>query len=269
MDKVLKTRQFTQEEDTFLIENCELLTAKELSQKLNRRSTTVRNRLTRFNLTPKSEKSYSDNECSFVEDNFNKYSYSELAEIMGISHRRVELIGRQLGLKRRFNSNVDSQTEVICSMCKNSYPKDNNYFYFKKDGTIYSTKCKPCAKKKSFKINSTLKGHVQSLLRGAKSRNKNCNIDYKYIIELYEFQNKKCAITGIELTHLRNGVKNLTNISIDRIDSNVGYIKGNIQLVCTWANLAKTSLSMEDFKNFIDLTFVNLNNKNNAKDTNN
>ena len=37
------------------------------------------------------------------------------------------------------------------------------------------------------------------------------------------------------------------NISIDRIDSSKGYIKGNIQLVCGIVNVMKSDSSEDEF----------------------
>ena len=58
------------------------------------------------------------------------------------------------------------------------------------------------------------------------------------------------------------GGKNLRNLSIDRINSSGGYTKGNIQLVCTWANISKTNLSMSEYKVFIYKAYFNLINNN-------
>lgn len=37
-----------------------------------------------------------------------------------------------------------------------------------------------------------------------------------------------------------------TNISIDRIDSSVGYVRGNVQFVCDVANRMKQDLSQKE-----------------------
>ncbi|UVY48073.1 MAG: hypothetical protein [Bacteriophage sp.] len=42
-----------------------------------------------------------------------------------------------------------------------------------------------------------------------------------------------------------------TNLSVDRIDSSLGYIKGNIQLVCMAVNQMKSVLTVEQLKYFL------------------
>lgn len=60
------------------------------------------------------------------------------------------------------------------------------------------------------------------------------------IIILWKLQNGLCAISGMEMLSI---FKDPQTISIDRIDSNIGYISGNVQLVCQWVNFAKNSFS--------------------------
>lgn len=69
-----------------------------------------------------------------------------------------------------------------------------------------------------------------------------------------ENQNYKCAYTGIEL---KIGNK-LTNPTIDRIDSSKGYIKGNIVICTEFANTAKNDLTLDEFKNQINLLYNTL-----------
>jgi hypothetical protein len=65
-------------------------------------------------------------------------------------------------------------------------------------------------------------------------------ITYQYLLDLYDTQNGKCALSGIKMTHI---IGDHTSISIDRIDSKVGYLAGNVQLVCQFINLGKRSHS--------------------------
>lgn len=62
------------------------------------------------------------------------------------------------------------------------------------------------------------------------------NLTVDYIQELLNKQNYKCYYTGI---NLKIGSK-LTNPTLDRIDSNKGYIKGNVVVCTEIANIMKT-----------------------------
>lgn len=70
--------------------------------------------------------------------------------------------------------------------------------------------------------------------------------------DLFLAQNGKCALTGIELilpydeNHNPVSTKLIT-ASLDRIDSNKGYIKGNIQWIHKYINIMKNCLNQEDF----------------------
>ena len=57
-----------------------------------------------------------------------------------------------------------------------------------------------------------------------------------YLCGLWDKQEGCCAITGKAMVH-KNG--SLYTVSVDRIDSSLGYVEGNVQLVCKAINLAK------------------------------
>ena len=73
-------------------------------------------------------------------------------------------------------------------------------------------------------------------------------ITFKDFMEAWATQKKKygliCPISGQQMTYLQ-GLGNLeTNISIDRIDSSLDYIKGNIQFICRRINTMKHNESL-------------------------
>jgi len=67
------------------------------------------------------------------------------------------------------------------------------------------------------------------------------------LVEIWNAQKGRCALTGWEMTmKLGSGVIP-TNCSIDRIDSSRSYEVGNVQLVCRAVNIAKSNLTPELF----------------------
>jgi hypothetical protein len=89
------------------------------------------------------------------------------------------------------------------------------------------------------------------ILYSAKNRKKEFNITIEYAWELFLNQNKKCAISGLDLV-ISPSSKDMYNKSIsaslDRIDSTKGYIGGNVQWVHKDINYMKWKLSVDRFK---------------------
>ena len=92
---------------------------------------------------------------------------------------------------------------------------------------------------------STLEGYLKRLARlNVKDRRE---LDWTVLLELWEEQEGLCAITHSSMTHIAGKGRQRDNVSIDRIDSSLGYTKDNIQLVRYAVNMMKHELSMEEF----------------------
>lgn len=87
-----------------------------------------------------------------------------------------------------------------------------------------------------------------SQLRSYYNRRETLSLDF--LEDLYNKQNGKCAISGEILTFTQGTGRCPTNISIDRIDSKIGYDPYNIQLVCHKVNIMKAELSTENLKDW-------------------
>jgi hypothetical protein len=82
----------------------------------------------------------------------------------------------------------------------------------------------------------------------ASKRGLEFNITLDYLETLLIEQQGKCFYTGLDmLLHIDKGEH---SVSIDRYDSSQGYIRGNVVLCVTWANLMKNNHSYENFINF-------------------
>ena len=160
--------------------------------------------------------------------------------------------------------------ELVVKECtKCSVTKDLNFFYVtgKKVGGSpkYNSWCKKCIsvrqatyyknyygeeqiKFSAFKRTKSARAYLQYLRSKAVSRKKPGEVISLDALELlWNIQNGCCALTGWQMTmELSNGVVQ-TNCSLDRIDSSIGYVVGNVQLVCRIANVSKTALSTDDF----------------------
>lgn len=91
----------------------------------------------------------------------------------------------------------------------------------------------------------------------AKKKNLPFNITKEYLKELWDKQNGKCAISGLDMTFEQCNGRTSTNVSIDQINPNEGYTKGNIQLVCMAINQMKSDLEMEEVYMFCESILKN------------
>jgi hypothetical protein len=90
--------------------------------------------------------------------------------------------------------------------------------------------------------------------RGDASQKIEVNLDYVYNVGAS--QDFLCALTGDELEFTRGGQTwlgkwcNPNSCTIDRIDSDKGYVEGNIQLITWKANCLKQHLDNNEFIEF-------------------
>ena len=120
-------------------------------------------------------------------------------------------------------------------------------------------KCSICGNKQMGPDNGFFKGYkglYGNWIRKLNRRNEQlgfqpCNFDMQYLWELYVQQNKKCALTGLDIEMkvldktAYDGYRRIA--SLDRIDSNYGYMKGNIQWVHKDVNLMKNKFDQMYF----------------------
>jgi hypothetical protein len=107
--------------------------------------------------------------------------------------------------------------------------------------------------KNTIKFGEIHLSYIYLLKNRAKNKNLDFNLDGNFLWELFLEQNRKCALSGLDLVFPRAwGAKSKTQMtaSIDRINSSLGYIKGNVQWVHKTINTMKMDLNEEDFKYF-------------------
>jgi len=120
-----------------------------------------------------------------------------------------------------------------------------------------SLRCKFCS---GLNKNRLQHGHFvsQAYFNKSKTGAARRNYDYTYTIEdleqIAKDQNKICTLSGIKLSCAislggrdKNTPHYIADASLDRIDNNEGYIKGNGQWVHKDINMMKGCLTQEDF----------------------
>lgn len=102
-------------------------------------------------------------------------------------------------------------------------------------------------------IHGRVWGHIKS---GALRRGYKFDVTMKDAWDIFVKQNKKCALTGLDI-HFSDTIRQHENgestASLDRIDSTKGYTKDNVQWVHKKVNIMKNVYSEEEFVNLCKL----------------
>lgn len=173
---------------------------------------------------------------------------------------------RKIARRKNTNENPSYDGKKICNgnLCKGKEldKKEFNKDKFTIDGL--QSVCSICQLNKTAITQSKLDSFVMKILNDARERVKKheskdrhleFDIDKDFILNLYEQQGEKCAITKKEMTHnslncRKDGdchILNPYNISIDRIDNTKGYTKTNVRLVCAFVNRIRMDMNDDDF----------------------
>jgi hypothetical protein len=115
--------------------------------------------------------------------------------------------------------------------------------------------CLECNNTRKKDENPTWKGfenisgkYYGRIKRGAKKRNIVFDVEIEYFNKLLVEQNFKCKLSGLEISFSHSKKDNYkATASIDRIDSNKGYIVGNLQWINKNVNLMKNHFNQDYF----------------------
>ena len=139
----------------------------------------------------------------------------------------------------------------FCFRCK----QEKSYeFFFKHHQTSdgFHSWCKSCCtegnNKSRAKQNSTIEGRAKIFLQNARKsaakRNQEFLLSVEDIVNFWKQQDEICAYSGRKMT-LDAG--KLETVSIERIDSSIGYTKDNTILVCQAINRMKSDFTLQEF----------------------
>ena len=138
-----------------------------------------------------------------------------------------------------------------CFCCKQ--PKSiTDFFKHNQTSDGFHSWCKVCCtkgnEKSRAKVNSTIEGRAKVFLQNAKKsaakRQQAFSLTVSDVVECWDTQKNFCAYSGRLMT-LEAG--KLNTVSIERIDSNIGYTLPNTILVCQSINRMKSDFGFEDF----------------------
>jgi hypothetical protein len=92
--------------------------------------------------------------------------------------------------------------------------------------------------------------HFGNIKYSARQRNIKFDLTIEYIWDLFIKQNRRCAISNIELVFSKTKRCFGTTASLDRIDSSKGYIERNVQWIHKDINYMKTDMLDKEFINW-------------------
>ena len=158
------------------------------------------------------------------------------------------------------------KTKECTCKCGKVFEKPINEYNrsFKFNRPLYcSRKCAARNNVKNFKdkanrippINNIKANPFLYYLRNCKRRDFDFNLDSEYLNSLWLKQGGICPYSGVKLllnNHSKRNVDIRYTASLDRIDSNLGYIKGNVQFISMSINYMKHTMSHSDIIDFLN-----------------
>jgi len=103
--------------------------------------------------------------------------------------------------------------------------------------------------------------YLTAVKNAAKRRKLEFSVSYEYLWNLFIQQDRKCAYSGVEIFFSRNNIEHINGdytASLDRINSSLGYIEGNVQWVHKRVNVMKGNMEEQEFLDFCEaITFKN------------
>lgn len=154
-----------------------------------------------------------------------------------------------------------------CITCHRNLSIDQYETKANKKGTFTRRMCRSCTQSqreasKSSNPESYLKNLFAQLKSSRKDSGIEWNIDIEYIYNIWHKQEGRCALSGMHMTWQKGNGSVHYSASIDRKNNDVGYIVGNIQLVCSMVNRMKHTLNDSELywwaKNIVDYREKNL-----------
>jgi|TARA_Y100000114_G_C11585318_1_gene243085 hypothetical protein len=143
-----------------------------------------------------------------------------------------------------------NKTKKKCLTCGKVKPIDR----FELDRRVNGYRlnhCRPCRQSgKRKKISESPYAYTNNLYSQLRSRRKKTHeftLEKEDLHDMYDQQEGLCAYSGMIMTYIKDGTGyHHTNISIDRIDNDLGYTKENVCLVCLAINMMKYTLDLNE-----------------------
>jgi hypothetical protein len=97
----------------------------------------------------------------------------------------------------------------------------------------------------------------RNILNRVKAQAKMKGIEFSITVDDVPW-NDFCPILFVPLEYFAKGGRKQNSVSIDRIDSTKGYVKGNVDTISLRANSIKSNLTLEQARNLVTYIQVRL-----------
>lgn len=150
-----------------------------------------------------------------------------------------------------------------CTLSIENYRRFDNITTSKGANKYRFRRCDDCysIQNKNYRSKISLEDKINKIVNSAKSRAKKKGLLFSIttndIYHLWEIQNHRCFYTNELLTH---ECGKLNTMSIDRMDSSLGYTNDNICLTTWEVNRLKSDINFSRFKTICDSISNNLKN---------
>ncbi len=135
-----------------------------------------------------------------------------------------------------------SKQERLCIDCHEGHQ-------YERYAGLRCRKCHLARRKKVRKRPQTLEEWIALLTNTARHRSQvPSDLDTSYMLDLWHKQEGKCYYSGLDLhVHKYGDKRRPLSPSIDRVDSQKGYIKGNVVWSAWICNAGKSTLSVQGY----------------------
>lgn len=189
-------------------------------------------------------------DCGVIRDYKSNRIRQKTAGGVSCGCRGKNLVGKRFGelevLERTEKRSCDNKVIYRCRCsCGTEIERPGGYL------TSGDTKSCGCIKAAATKdahwtgFGEISGSYYSSIKFNAKARGYQFDITIEEIWNLFLKQNRKCKLSGLELDFSQNLSKKKQSASLDRIDSKVGYVLGNVQWVHKDVNFLKNKYSEE------------------------
>ena len=144
--------------------------------------------------------------------------------------------------------------DLVCDVCGATFQRRLKHHNQKMKrgyrGSVCSRKCSGTFQTR-LKMDglSPFRYIMNSIRSSSRRRGLLISVTPEILRELWHQQAGKCAYSGLAMELLSSGATRpettVLTASVDRIDSNFGYVVGNVHFVCLFVNLGKSDFSHE------------------------